>query len=105
EWIGGCTRRRVFGTDSVWSAYPRCDLGRSKEEIMKRALVRGWGRELLGSVSDLLGHLLLAFRDRVQSGRNPDEVSRRILGVKDVQGSIVTGNAEGFSDAVGHKVR
>ena len=60
---------------------------------------------MLGSVSDLLGHLLLAFRDRVQSARNPDEVRRRILGVQDIQGLIVTGNAEGFSHAVRHKVR
>ncbi len=82
---------RVFGTDTGDLADTGRNPNGTDEEIRERTSARGPGWSSRWGRSDLLRHLLLAFRDGIETARDAEEVGRSVLVLEDIEGGRVFG--------------
>src|SRR5207245_2530586 len=102
---GRVARRRFVRVEPGNRSDGGSDSGGLEKHASQGAVRADPSRSARRGVPDLRRHLLLAFREGVEAAGNPNEMSRRIAVVEDVENRLVGGDAEGVSNVFGRPRR
>src|SRR3989442_8961293 len=102
---GRVARRRFARVEPGNRSDGGSDSGGLEKHASQGAVRADPSRSARRGVPDLRRHLLLAFREGVEAAGNPNEMSRRIAVVEDVEDRLVARDAEGLSKDFGRPRR